>query len=195
MRIALIIIRTSTIEIVMNFKSFKSIPKILGVLVFALCFVSTAQATFIGQTVTYDLLHPGIGGAVHGTDSALITDGSVLGPIYYGDFGIATFGADSIVFSSGALGGGWAGGVYYHIFGLDLGITGVLFDAAASSLGAQGMISFNADNIWINMGGVQEDESSSFAIDVAFEQVPEPSIIALFGLGLVGIGFARRRQS
>jgi hypothetical protein len=27
------------------------------------------------------------------------------------------------------------------------------------------------------------------------EQVPEPSIIALFGLGLVGIGFARRRQS
>jgi hypothetical protein len=26
-------------------------------------------------------------------------------------------------------------------------------------------------------------------------QVPEPSIIALFGLGLVGIGFARRRQS
>jgi hypothetical protein len=26
-------------------------------------------------------------------------------------------------------------------------------------------------------------------------EVPEPSIIALFGLGLVGIGFARRRQS
>jgi hypothetical protein len=26
-------------------------------------------------------------------------------------------------------------------------------------------------------------------------QVPEPTIIALFGLGLVGIGFARRRQS
>jgi hypothetical protein len=194
MGIALVIIRTSIIEIVMNFKSFKSIPKILGVLVFALCFVSTAQATFIGQTVTYDLLYPGIDGTVYGTDSALITDGSVLGPIYMGDYGIATFGADSIVFSAEA-DAVWVDDLYYHISGLDLGIIGVLFDAAASSVGAQGMISFNADNIWINMGGVTEDDSSSFAIDVAFEQVPEPSIIALFGLGLVGIGFARRRQS
>jgi hypothetical protein len=30
---------------------------------------------------------------------------------------------------------------------------------------------------------------------VETSSVPEPSIIALFGLGLVGIGFARRRQS
>jgi hypothetical protein len=32
-------------------------------------------------------------------------------------------------------------------------------------------------------------------VSLAFEAVPEPSIIALFGLGLVGIGFARRRRS
>jgi hypothetical protein len=32
-------------------------------------------------------------------------------------------------------------------------------------------------------------------VSVDAETVPEPSIIALFGLGLVGIGFARRRRS
>jgi hypothetical protein len=31
--------------------------------------------------------------------------------------------------------------------------------------------------------------------NISFSAVPEPSIIALFGLGLVGIGFARRRRS
>jgi hypothetical protein len=37
----------------------------------------------------------------------------------------------------------------------------------------------------------------AYAIDNIFvtAAVPEPSIIALFGLGLVGIGFVRRRQS
>jgi hypothetical protein len=45
--------------------------------------------------------------------------------------------------------------------------------------------------------GCNQATYGSFRINEALTPatVPEPSIIALFGLGLVGIGFARRRQS
>ena len=37
--------------------------------------------------------------------------------------------------------------------------------------------------------------STTLTGNVINATVPEPSIITLFGLGLVGLGFARRRQS
>ncbi|MFQ3236928.1 MAG: hypothetical protein ACI9C4_002503 [Paraglaciecola sp.] len=42
---------------------------------------------------------------------------------------------------------------------------------------------------------VQGLNSSSVAVAAPPAPVSEPAIIALFGLGLVGIGFARLRQS
>jgi hypothetical protein len=40
----------------------------------------------------------------------------------------------------------------------------------------------------------EEIRSSSYSAVATNASVPEPSIIALFGLGLVGLGFARRRR-
>jgi hypothetical protein len=40
-----------------------------------------------------------------------------------------------------------------------------------------------------------DDTTGNLLDDVSIVSVPEPSIIALFGLGLVGIGFTRRRRS
>ncbi len=37
--------------------------------------------------------------------------------------------------------------------------------------------------------------SSAYTVVAEYTSVPEPSIIALFGAGLVGLGFARRRKS
>jgi hypothetical protein len=48
------------------------------------------------------------------------------------------------------------------------------------------------DDSWGTMGYRLTSAGASLT---KVAQVPEPSIIALFGLGLVGIGFARRRQS
>jgi len=48
------------------------------------------------------------------------------------------------------------------------------------------------DNIW---DAASDPDTSVGTFLVRSSAVPEPSIIALFGLGLVGIGFARRRQS
>jgi len=49
-------------------------------------------------------------------------------------------------------------------------------------------------DLLINSGSSSSDAFRGVAL-VRSTPVPEPSIIALFGLGLVGIGFARRRRS
>jgi hypothetical protein len=46
----------------------------------------------------------------------------------------------------------------------------------------------------VNGSGLSSRTDYTLHISMAHAPVPEPSIIALFGLGLVGIGFARRRR-
>jgi hypothetical protein len=55
------------------------------------------------------------------------------------------------------------------------------------TLSATEYVEFYIDdsNYTDNIGGI--------SLDISL--VPEPSVIALFGLGLIGVGFARRRQS
>jgi hypothetical protein len=59
------------------------------------------------------------------------------------------------------------------------------------AMGSYSIFRYEATSVVAN-GSHQINELEFFGTEAA---VPEPSIIALFGLGLAGIGFARRRQS
>jgi hypothetical protein len=57
-----------------------------------------------------------------------------------------------------------------------------------------GMPEIIGDAIDNNCNGVTDEGAPTEGTGGNEQQVPEPSIIALFGLGLVGLGFARRRR-
>ena len=161
---------------------------VLGMLGF-----TAAQAGFVGNTVTYDLRYPGAGGSIYGSDTDLIANGTVLGPIYSGQAN-AVFTDTSILFNNESC-CQWISDVFYVITGADLGITGVTINWGATNqpggLDASD-ITFDANNIYINVGGLVLDPANYFTIDVSFD-VPEPAALALFGIALAGLGFARRK--
>jgi hypothetical protein len=155
--------------------------------------VTAVQAGFVGNTVTYDLRHPGIGGSVYGTDTGLIANGTVLGPLYSGQAN-AVFTDTSILFNNETC-CQWIDDVFYVISGTGLGITGVTINWGGTNqpggLDASD-ITFDADNIYIDVGGLILDPANYFAINVSFD-VPEPAALVLFGIALAGLGFARRK--
>lgn len=51
-----------------------------------------------------------------------------------------------------------------------------------------------ANSLSINLGGFW-NQGSTARITLTVEHVPEPGTIALFGLGLAGLGFARRKKA
>ncbi len=57
------------------------------------------------------------------------------------------------------------------------------------------LITFSADSIQWNWAGLDFDADTIVAVDVEFARVPEPSTLALLGIGLFGMGLARRRKA
>jgi hypothetical protein len=82
--------------------------------------------------------------------------------------------------------GGWSGYVY-------AGLTRQYFRFSDSDTTNASKYVGNCDGCSVQYNDTVE-RFAGFVMVKDYD-VPEPSIIALFGLGLVGIGFARRRQS
>jgi hypothetical protein len=89
------------------------------------------------------------------------------------------------------MGGTYGGTSYSYVVG-NVYIGGGLDRAQFGYGNAKGWFRNNlTDNFW---DGFSDSDSRIGTFLVRSSAVPEPSIIALFGLGLVGIGFARRKR-
>ena len=87
-------------------------------------------------------------------------------------------------------------GVVYNFSGLSSPITAVTVDPASTVIPVD--VTFTGDSIDVNAAGLSIPAGGKYILDVAtggMVTTPEPSTIALLGIGLAGLATIRRRSS
>lgn len=80
------------------------------------------------------------------------------------------------------------------IFDIDSVINGYTFNTNIPDLDAA-RLSFSADSFSINFDGLSTSSAQYLDITLQTSSVPEPTSLASPGLGLAGLGFARKKKA
>ena len=156
-----------------------------------------ANADFIGETLTIEW-HFSTLGSIIATETGVVGGGiefvERLGGsnVDVGSTTIDFFGADATSYATGA----FNGFVFTDALNAMADFVGISISSQTGYTGFDLLdINVTADRIEVNFAGVGSiDLANQVQLTVQFASVPEPGTLALFGIGLLGMGLARRRK-
>ncbi len=163
-------------------------------------------AVLDGQTIGYNYLFPSVGDVIYDPGPIVVGPGVELPALYsvFSDVATADFSDTNILFDY-YTNANWATGSFngfrvWDINGVIPAFTSVTVNPATNMVGfSAANITFDADNIYVNWQGLAMNPSTIVSLDInggggSVGSVPEPTSIALLGMGGIGLVLARTRR-